>query len=182
MGCTGSSFTRILRFLAYVCLGGDDGIVRSDSFVVSRPDAREAELGTAVALGGSARELTRSALDGAVEPATLHLPPALVERDFVSSLGLALEGAHDLWALYDGWIARAQALAAARVTGRFVLLGDAERRQARREAMARYAAVRQELEALRLAAGRERQLNKRVELNLTIQRLEQELAGLLERL
>ena len=52
----------------------------------------------------------------------------------------------------------------------------------RREALERYGALVREIAELRLAAERERQVNKRVELNLALRRLEQERAEAMERL
>lgn len=124
----------------------------------------------------------RVVLDGSVEQAVLHLPPLAVERDFVSSLAPSGERPRDLRELYDGWMARVQALAAARVTERYVVAATAARVSERREALARYGEVIRELAALRLSAEREKQINKRVELNLELRRLEHERAELLERL
>lgn len=124
----------------------------------------------------------RVVLDGLLEQVVLHLPLHAVERDFVSSLAPAGERPRDLRELYDGWMARAQALAAARVTERYVVAATEARVSERREALARYHEVVRELAALRLAAEREKQINKRVELNLELRRLEQERVELLERL
>ena len=76
--------------------------------------------------------------------------------------------------LYGGWIARIEALQAARVTGRYTIAATASRVSARRSALERYGALAREIEALRAQAERERQVNRRVELNLGIRRLESE--------
>lgn len=124
----------------------------------------------------------RVVLDGALLVAVLHFPPHAIESDFVSSLAPAGERPRDLWELYDGWMARVQALSAARITQRYVVATTAARVSERREALARYDETVRELAALRLAAEREKQITKRVELNLELRRLEQERAELLERL
>lgn len=127
-------------------------------------------------------DTSRVVLDGGLVVARLHLPLEDVERDFVASLGASQQRPADLKELYDGWLARVEALATARVTRRYVVVASAPKVSERREALERYGAVVREIANLRLAAERERQVNKRVELNLTIRRLEQERAEMLERL
>ncbi|MBK8057395.1 MAG: DUF4391 domain-containing protein [Gemmatimonadetes bacterium] len=127
-------------------------------------------------------DASRVVLDGPLLVATLHLPLEDVERDFVASLGLSQQRPADLKELYDGWLARAEALAAARVTRRYVVAASAPKVSERREALERYGVVVKEIAELRLAAERERQVNRRVELNLIIRRLEQERAEMLERI
>lgn len=121
-------------------------------------------------------------LDGAVVHAPLHLPLEDVERDFVASLVLSRQRAADLWELYAGWLACVESLAAARVTRRYAVASTEAQVGERRDALARYGALVREMADLRLAAERERQVNRRVELNVKIRQLEQERAAVMERL
>ena len=76
--------------------------------------------------------------------------------------------------LYGGWIARIEALQAARVTGRYTIAATASRVSERPGALELYGALAREIEAMRAQAQRERQVNKRVELNVAIRRVESE--------
>lgn len=121
-------------------------------------------------LGDSAKVV----LEGALCEAQLRLPLGRSEREFVGSLAVTLQRPSHLRDLYDGWIARMEALQAARVTGGYAIATTEARVSARREVLARYGALLREIAMLRAEAERERQVNKRVELNLAIRRLEDE--------
>lgn len=94
------------------------------------------------------------------------------EAAFLHSLALAEQPRADLRALYDGWLSRIEALNAARLTGVFVSTDDAEVIDRRRMALDTHARLSKEIETLRGRAKRERQLNRRVDLNLGVQQLE----------
>ena len=74
------------------------------------------------------------------------------------------------------------ALAAARIAGVFVVPDSADRSTALRDGLDAHARLNRELTALRTQAEREKQLNRRVELNLEIKRLEAELKSVDQRL
>jgi len=57
-------------------------------------------------------------------------PPTLEEVSFFTSLALTAQPSRDLFALYQGWVDCVAALAAARITGRFGLLGSQEQAEA----------------------------------------------------
>jgi hypothetical protein len=78
--------------------------------------------------------------------------------------------------IYDGWIARVEALLAARRTGVYRAFDDASAVQRRRAALEAHNRLVREMEVLRAKAGRERQMNRRVDLNMQIQRLQAALA------
>ena len=101
------------------------------------------------------------------------------ETAFLDSLALSELPRRDLWALYQGWLDRVVALEAARITGQFVLPEGAERSQALREGLGNHARLQRELAALRVHAVKEKQMGRRVELNLEIKQLESELAKLM---
>lgn len=95
---------------------------------------------------------------------------------FLKSLPLAQQPRSDLYALYAGWLARIEALNAARVTGAFVATDDSAAIDRRREGLDAHARLAKEIETLRTKAKREKQLNRRVNLNMEIQRREADLA------
>jgi hypothetical protein len=102
--------------------------------------------------------------------------PAPNEVAFLSSLALSGLPTRDLYALYQGWLDRVTALEAATITGAFALPDTAERAEAQRDAVATHVRLQRDITKLRAQAGKEKQMNRRVELNLAIKRLETELA------
>jgi hypothetical protein len=98
------------------------------------------------------------------------------ETAFLQSLTLAQQPRTDLFALYGGWQARIEALSAASLTGVFVSTDDAEAIARRRAALDAHARLTKEIETLRGKAKGEKRLNRRVDLNMAIQRLQAELA------
>ncbi|MGO7387481.1 DUF4391 domain-containing protein [Rhizobium ruizarguesonis] len=99
------------------------------------------------------------------------------EHAFLQSLALAKQSLRDLCTLYEGWLARIEALNAARLNGAFAANDDTASIERRREALEAHSRLTREITALRAKAAREKQLNRRVDLNLEIQRLEAEIAG-----
>ena len=99
------------------------------------------------------------------------------ETAFLHNLALAQQPRTDLHSLYGGWQARIEALRAARLTGAFASTDDAEAIYRRRVALDAHARLTKEIETLRGKAKREKQLNRRVDLNMAIQRLEAECAA-----
>jgi hypothetical protein len=94
---------------------------------------------------------------------------------FKASLRLANQPKDHLFALYQGWVDRLLALEAARLTGRYVVHQSASEATNRRTALADHARIVREIAGLRAKAAKETQINRRVEINLAIQRLEAEL-------
>ena len=82
--------------------------------------------------------------------------------------------------MHQGWIDCVEALMAARVTGRFALAGT--RRRGRRSGAGRCwnMTIEKEITGLRARATKETQMNRRVEWNLEIRRLEQRCAAACE--
>ncbi len=97
------------------------------------------------------------------------------ERKFLAAIALARQPRSHLQAVYQGWIACIMALGAARITGAFAVPDTVDRAVALRDGLDAHDRLNRELIALRAAAEREKQLNRRVELNLEIKRLEAEL-------
>lgn len=104
------------------------------------------------------------------------------EVAFLNSLSLTLQPRADLYVLYCGWLARIEAMIASRVTGVFASTDDAETVDRRRAALDAHARLTREIETLRGRAKREKQLNRRVDLNMAIQRLEADIQAYKDKL
>jgi hypothetical protein len=116
-------------------------------------------------------------LDGAISIATLANEVAETDTRFLASLRLADQPSQSLYALYQGWIDRAQALAASRLIGQFELAKSEAAAAERRAALGEHTRLTREIAGLRARAANESQISRRVELNLAIQRLEAELVA-----
>ena len=104
--------------------------------------------------------------------------PTKSEAGFLVRLRLAGLPRRDLFALYHGWLEAVLALEAAQISGAFVPPVSADQALVMREALASHAASQRELAMLRAQAERETQINRRVDLNLAIKRLETRIAEL----
>ena len=102
--------------------------------------------------------------------------PSVEESSFLASLVLSGLPRRDLFVLYQGWLDRVATLEAAQITGSFAAPDSADRASALRDGLDTYARLQRDLATLRAQAEKEKQLNRRVELNLEIKRLEAELA------
>ena len=78
-----------------------------------------------------------------------------------------------------GWGERAEAFAAARITGVFHLAGDEAHADTRRTALAAYAVQAREVSRLRKAAPAARRRSRRIELSHEVAQAEAELARLI---
>jgi hypothetical protein len=107
---------------------------------------------------------------------------SISEKAFLQSLALAKQSRRDLCTLYEGWLARIEALNAARLSGAFGASDDAAAIERRRKALEAHSRLTREVTGLRAKAALEKQLNRRVDLNLEIQRLEAEIAAHSEKL
>lgn len=117
-------------------------------------------------------EAGKTVLDG--DLVTVAAPQADVPgaAEFVAALAVARQPQSSLYALYQGWTDTLLALKAARVTGSFALLPTRERRQARREALGQCTVCDVDIARLRKAAAREKQMARKVQLNLELKRVE----------
>ena len=98
--------------------------------------------------------------------------PTPAQEAFLGSLALARLGVRTLREAYASWIHRMTALEASDASSGFHPPDSPEAGAALREAVDTYQALGRELDALRAQANRERQLARRVELNVEIRRLE----------
>ncbi|MEI6343605.1 MAG: DUF4391 domain-containing protein [Verrucomicrobiota bacterium] len=117
----------------------------------------------------------QTVLEGSVVMAELE-PEAPNATAFLSSLQLPQQPRQSLHALYQGWMERFEAHAAAQVTGIFQPAMDPAAAERRRAALADHQRLTREIAALRASASRETQISRRVELNLDLKRLEGALA------
>ncbi len=103
-------------------------------------------------------------------------PPIFPSSLFLSSLSVTSQPRQQLHALYQGWMERFEAHAAARLTGQFTPATDAAAAERRRTALAEHERLTRDITSLRARAAKETQINRRVELNLEVKRLESCLA------
>ncbi len=122
----------------------------------------------------SQSEAGRVVLDEA--PVTCTLENSAPVADWMPGFSLAQQPRVHLLALYNGWIATTEAILAAKLSGRLALADDPTCQEARRKALADHSRLQRDIAALRAQAAKEKQMNRRVELNLKIKRLEEELA------
>jgi hypothetical protein len=76
----------------------------------------------------------------------------------------------NLLRLYQGWAAILDAYRASRITGEFAL--NSLSREERRLAIAEFERIEREITTFRNQAAKEKQINRRVELNLDVKRME----------
>jgi hypothetical protein len=91
---------------------------------------------------------------------------------FLAGLALAQQPRTHLFVLYQSWIDRLVALRSARVTGTFCMADSPDHAAARHDALRECARLDAEIQRLRTAAKKERQMARQVELNLEVKRLE----------
>lgn len=101
---------------------------------------------------------------------------AEVFRQFLDALALSKQPRASLWQLYQGWIDTLVALQASLISGTFNQAITREAAIARREALQKCGELEASITSLRNAAAKEKQMGRRVELNLEIKGLEVELA------
>jgi hypothetical protein len=110
-------------------------------------------------------------------PIALDSVPSPTAQAFLATLALARLPTRDLFAFYQGWMDSIVGFAAASITGRFALPESPERMRQMRESIANHSQIIDELSALRTLAVKEKQMNRLVELNMNIKRLESQLAA-----
>lgn len=151
-------------------------IHRSIPYPVLLIQCQAAEIMLSVAhLRWSQGQAGQTVLDGAVVTASVD-PGKPATSAFLTSLSLAQQPRQNLHAVYQGWIERFEAYAAAQLTGVFNPAQDATAAERRRAALADHQRLSREITLLRASASKETQLNRRVELNLELKRLESHLA------
>jgi hypothetical protein len=150
---------RAIPYPVMLVTSDDDGV----SLSVAHKRHAENEVGKVV--------IERVVLTGGL-PTKLEAPEHL---RFLEALSLVQQPRLNLCTLYDGWLTRIEALNAARLNGTFLATDDAASIVRRRNALEAHSQLTREIIGLRAKATREKQLNRRVDLNLEIQRREAEL-------
>ncbi|MEV5745680.1 DUF4391 domain-containing protein [Microbispora rosea] len=98
-------------------------------------------------------------------------------RPFLDAIALSRQPRYTLRELYLGWIETVEALHAARITGTFSLAATQEQAAVRRSALSDCARLETELARLRAQAGKEKQMQRQIDLNNKIGRLKAEYAA-----
>lgn len=124
----------------------------------------------------SQAETAQVVLENQVTSVSLSPSQSKEDASFLASLPIAAQPARDLLTMYQGWIDRAAALEAARLTGSFLLLDSPDRAAERRAALDERARLEREIAVLRSRAEAEKQMRRRVDLNIELKRLEATLA------
>ena len=111
-------------------------------------------------------------LDGEIIAAELGEGfPIELSSAFCDSLSLSHQPRTTLYGLYQGWIDRLQALRVASVTGDFWVPTSPVVAADRSIALQEYLRLDAQIKDLRAAAGKEKQLARQVEMNLTLKNL-----------
>lgn len=128
-------------------------------------------------------EAGKTVLDGEVLEAQFDNQgrPALLAQ-FIQALALEKQPRQSLHTLYQGWLDTVLAWQAAQVTGVFALISSREQATARHLALQEVVRLRSKIEKLKSAAAKEKQMDRRVAVNLTIQSLQAELKSACEQL
>lgn len=128
-------------------------------------------------------EMGKTVLDGEIVSANCDgVRDAEYLPTFFATLAIGRQTHASLYALYQSWVDVLLALKAARVTGVYRLAADADHAAARREALRECARLDAEIARLRAAAAGEKQMPRRVELNMEVKRMEAALAAARTRL
>jgi hypothetical protein len=93
-------------------------------------------------------------------------------RSFWEAMPLTRQPRTSIYALYRGWMETVLALQIARITNVFAITASPEQAEVRRDALQEYAALESKIFALHTAATKEKQINRQVELNLELKRLQ----------
>lgn len=124
--------------------------------------------------GATSATFERSTPAAATSPAATG---SEVAHAFLQSLPMGKQPHGTLLALYQGWMHGAQALQAAALTGRYRAATSPKEAAARRDALAECERLQAEINRLRAQAAKEKQLARRVDLNLALKRIQAELAA-----
>lgn len=120
-------------------------------------------------------DTTTTVLDGEVRRLTIEGHYS-TKRPWIASMAISSQPREHLMAFYEGWIQRLEAAQAAHLTGHFSVVEEPQAACGRRAALADHHRISQEIASLRAQAQKEKQLNRRVDLNLRIKALETDLA------
>lgn len=121
----------------------------------------------------SQAEEGKSIIEGVVLESDLLMDePGPEMAAFLGTLSLSEQPSETLYRLYQGWIDKLETLAAARITGRYAPADTQATATARRLALDEHGRLQRQITGLRSVAAKEKQFNRRVELNMKIRDLE----------
>ena len=109
-------------------------------------------------------------------------PASAIETAFMQAMVLARQPQTTLYALYQGWMDKLEALLAARLTGSFKDASSPEQAAARRQGLQDCQRLELEAVSLRAKAAKEKQLARQVELNRALKRVQAQVAAVREQL
>lgn len=131
----------------------------------------------------SLAERDRVIVDGDVETAILDgTLPAMEQAAFLAALPLSRQRRESLLSVYGGWLNAVVSYCSARITGRFAAFGTADQALDRRAALKEWNALEVRIKQLRAAGAKERQDDRKVEINVELQRLRAAMAEARSRL
>lgn len=117
-------------------------------------------------------EADRVVLDGDLVTAQPYLTEDMATTAaFLDAMAIGRQPQASLHALYQGWIDTVLALQAAARTGTFQVASSDELASARRDALRECATIEADMSSLRAAAAKTKQVARRAEINLELQRL-----------
>ena len=120
----------------------------------------------------SQSEANKAVLDGDVLEISLGNGYAdELTTAFCNALAISCQPRTTLLALYQGWINTAQALHAARVTGKFSIPKSAKEATNRADALQKYRHLIKRIADLKAAASKEKQISRQVDINLELKGL-----------
>jgi len=123
-------------------------------------------------------ETGTTVLDGEMAGVDLGAgPDDEIGQAFVAAISIARQPRLNLYALYQGWLDTVLALRAARLTGVFAAAASPHHAVQRQRALAECARLEGRMAGLRASAEKEKQVARRVELNLELQRLRADYAA-----
>jgi len=108
--------------------------------------------------------------------------PSKHEAEFLANISISGLPGHDMFTLYQGWLDRIAALESAEITGKFTAPHTPDQAIALRNSLDTRVRLLGDIIKLRTRAEKEKQINRRVELNLEIKRMEAELAIITKKL
>lgn len=120
-------------------------------------------------------ERDKTVLDGDIVTCEPHTLDETVRQSLLKALALPQLPRTDLYALYRGWIKTLQAANAAAITGNFTPAATDQQAGQRAAALRACAELEGRISSLRSAAAKEKQLPRRVQLNLELKTLRAEL-------
>lgn len=123
----------------------------------------------------SESEMDKMVIDG--EIFETHLDENLsvdISKEFRHALALSRNSNNSLHDLYVGWIDTILALQVAQLKGAFTMPTSKEHAVNRRKALRRFVALNRTINELRAAARKEKQMAKKVELNMKLKKLQNE--------